>query len=144
LGKIKLADLGTVDPKVLKSFGIKQEVLYVDFDWENVLKIMSNKTFKVKPLPKFPAVKRDLSLLLDRKVTFGELYNLAFQSERKLLKEVALFDVYEGDKLPEDKKSYAVSFLIQDEEKTLNDKQIDKIMQKLQTTFEKNLQATLR
>lgn len=144
LGKIKLADLGTVDPKVLKSFAIKQEVLYVDFDWENVLKIMSNKSFKVKPLPKFPAVKRDLSLLLDRKVTFGELYNLAFQSERKLLKEVALFDVYEGDKLPEDKKSYAVSFLIQDEEKTLNDKQIDKIMQKLQTTFEKNLQATLR
>jgi phenylalanyl-tRNA synthetase beta chain len=144
LGKIKLADLGTVDPKVLKSFGIKQEVLYVDFDWENVLKIMSNKSFKVKPLPKFPAVKRDLSLLLDRKVTFGELYNLAFQSERKLLKEVALFDVYEGDKLPEAKKSYAVSFLIQDEEKTLNDKQIDKIMQKLQSTFEKNLQATLR
>ncbi len=144
LGKIKLADLGTVDPKVLKSFGIKQEVLYVDFDWENVLKVMSKKSFKVKALPKFPAVKRDLSLLLDRKVTFGELYNLAFQSERKLLKEVALFDVYEGDKLPEDKKSYAVSFLIQDEEKTLNDKQIDKIMQKLQTTFEKNLQATLR
>ena len=144
LGKIKLADLGTVDPKVLKSFGIKQEVLYVDFDWENVLKTMSEKSFKVKPLPKFPAVKRDLSLLLDRKVTFGELYNLAFQSERKLLKEVALFDVYEGEKLPEDKKSYAVSFLIQDEEKTLNDKQIDKIMQKLQTTFEKNLQATLR
>ncbi len=144
LGKIKLADLGTVDPKVLKSFGIKQEVLYVDFDWENVLKVMSKKSFKVKALPKFPAVKRDLSLLLDRKVTFGELYNLAFQSERKLLKEVALFDVYEGDKLPEDKKSYAVSFLIQDEEKTLNDKQIDKIMQKLQSTFEKNLQATLR
>ena len=144
LGKIKLADLGTVDPKVLKSFGIKQEVLYVDFDWENVLKVMSKKSFKVKALPKFPAVKRDLSLLLDSKVTFGELYNLAFQSERKLLKEVALFDVYEGDKLPEDKKSYAVSFLIQDEEKTLNDKQIDKIMQKLQTTFEKNLQATLR
>jgi phenylalanyl-tRNA synthetase beta chain len=144
LGKIKLADLGTVDPKVLKSFGIKQEVLYVDFDWENVLKVMSKKSFKVKELPKFPAVKRDLSLLLDRKVTFGELYNLAFQSERKLLKEVALFDVYEGDKLPEDKKSYAVSFLIQDEEKTLNDKQIDKIMQKLQSTFEKNLQATLR
>ena len=144
LGKIKLADLGTVDPKVLKSFGIKQEVLYVDFDWENVLKVMSKKSFKVKALPKFPAVKRDLSLLLDRKVTFGELYNLAFQSERKLLKEVALFDVYEGDKLPEAKKSYAVSFLIQDEEKTLNDKQIDKIMQKLQSTFEKNLQATLR
>jgi phenylalanyl-tRNA synthetase beta chain len=104
----------------------------------------NKKSIKVKPLPKFPVVKRDLSLLLDSKVTFSEIYNLSFQSERKLLKGVDLFDVYEGNKLPENKKSYAVSFLIQDEEKTLNEKQIDKIMQKLQATFEKNLEASLR
>jgi len=95
-------------------------------------------------LPKFPSVKRDLALLLDTNVAFDELHNLAFQTERKLLKEVDLFDVYEGDKLPDGKKSYAVSFLLQDETKTLADKQIEKIMQKLQQTFEKNLNAVLR
>ena len=95
-------------------------------------------------MPKFPSVKRDLALLLDAKIEFKEIYNLAFQSEKFLLKEVDLFDVYEGDKLPDGKKSYAVSFLIQDESKTLTDKQIDKVMQKLQQTFEKNLQAVLR
>ena len=144
LGKIKLADVGIVKQTILKSFGIKQEVIYVDFNWDNVLKISSKKGIKVKALPKFPAVKRDLSLLVDSTVTFGEIYNLAFQSERKLLKEVDLFDVYEGNKLPANKKSYAVSFLLQDEQKTLNDKQIDKIMQKLQATFEKNVEASLR
>jgi len=95
-------------------------------------------------LPKFPSVKRDLALLLDANVGFDELHNLAFQTEKKLLKEVDLFDVYEGDKLPDGKKSYAVSFLLQDETKTLADKQIEKIMQKLQQTFEKNLNAVLR
>ncbi|WP_139958099.1 phenylalanine--tRNA ligase subunit beta [Flavicella sediminum] len=144
LGKIKLADLGIVKKSILKDFGIKQEVLYVDFNWDNVLKIASNKKIKVKSMPKFPAVKRDLALLLDSSSTFSEVYSYAFQSERKLLKAVDLFDVYEGDKLPEGKKSYAVSFVIQDEEKTLNEKQIEKIMQKLQATFEKNLGATLR
>lgn len=144
LGKIKLADIGIVKKDILKDFGIKQEVVYVDFNWDNVLKISGKKGIKVQALPKFPAVKRDLSLLLDSKVNFSEIYNLSFQSERKLLKEVDLFDVYEGSKLPDNKKSYAVSFLIQDEEKTLNDKQIDKIMQKLTATFEKNLGATLR
>ena len=99
---------------------------------------------KVSDLTKFPAVKRDLALLLDTKIEFKEIYNLAFQSEKNLLKEVDLFDVYEGDKLPEGKKSYAVSFLLQDKTKTLEDKQIDKIMQKLQQTFEKNLEAVLR
>ena len=89
-------------------------------------------------------MKRDLALLLDSKTAFDEVYNLAFQTERKLLKEVDLFDVYEGDKLPDGKKSYAVSFILQDETKTLADKQIDKIMQKLQQAFEKKLDAVLR
>lgn len=144
LGKIKLADVGIVSKQILKSFGIKQEVIYVDFDWDAVLRVVNTKNNKIKPLPKFPAVKRDLALLINSTTTFGEIYNLAFQSERNLLKEVDLFDVYEGDKLPDNKKSYAVSFVLQDEEKTLNDQQIDGIMQKLQATFIKNLEATLR
>ena len=99
---------------------------------------------KVSNITKFPSVKRDLALMLDEKVTFKEIYDLAFQSERNLLKDVDLFDVYQGDKLPEGKKSYAVSFVLQDKNKTLEDRQIDKIMQKLQQSFEKNLKAVLR
>ena len=144
LGKMKLVEFGVLKKGLLKEFGIKQEVLFADFNWDTILKITGNKSIKVTGLPKFPAVKRDLALLLDVKVAFKEIYNLAFQSEKNLLKEVDLFDVYQGDKLPEGKKSYAVSFLIQDETKTLADKQIEKIMQKLQQTFEKNLDATLR
>ncbi|CAA0162340.1 phenylalanine--tRNA ligase subunit beta [Tenacibaculum maritimum] len=144
LGKTKLVEMGVVKRSVLKEFGIKQEVLFADFNWENVLQFSGKKNIKVAELPKYPAVKRDLALLLDSKTEFKEIYNLAFQSEKKLLKEVDLFDVYEGDKLPEGKKSYAVSFIIQDENKTLADKQIDKIMQKLQATFEKNVEAVLR
>ncbi|WP_159948508.1 phenylalanine--tRNA ligase subunit beta [Polaribacter septentrionalilitoris] len=144
LGKNRIVEFGVVKRSVLKEFGIKQEVLFADFNWDTILKFVGNKKIKVSDLPKFPAVKRDLALLLDSKTEFKEVYNLAFQSERKLLKEVDLFDVYEGDKLPEGKKSYAVSFLLQDETKTLADKQIDKIMQKLQQTFEKSLDAVLR
>ncbi|MDO6676357.1 phenylalanine--tRNA ligase subunit beta [Tenacibaculum sp. 1_MG-2023] len=144
LGKTKLVELGVVKRTILKEFSIKQEVLFADFNWQNILSLVGNRNIKATDLPKFPAVKRDLALLLDNKVEFKEIYNLAFQSERKLLKEVDLFDVYEGDKLPEGKKSYAVSFVLQDENKTLADKQIDKIMQKLQQTFEKNLDAVLR
>jgi phenylalanyl-tRNA synthetase beta chain len=129
---------------LLKEFGIKQDILFADFNWDLILKLTGSKNIKVVDLPKFPSVKRDLALLLDAKVEFREIYNLAFQSEKILLKEVDLFDVYEGDKLPSGKKSYAVSFLIQDETKTLTDKQIDKVMQKLQQTFEKNVQAVLR
>ncbi|QXP62363.1 phenylalanine--tRNA ligase subunit beta [Polaribacter sp. HaHaR_3_91] len=144
LGKIKLVEFGVVKASLLKEFGIKQEVLFADFNWDTILKLVGNKNIKVSELSKFPIVKRDLALLLDSKVSFNEVYNLAFQAEKKLLKEVDLFDVYEGDKLPEGKKSYAISFLLQDETKTLADKQIDKIMQKLQQSFEKNLEAVLR
>tara|TARA_R110001632_G_scaffold29662_13_gene78624 strand:- start:2722 stop:5148 length:2427 start_codon:yes stop_codon:yes gene_type:complete len=144
LGKSKLVEFGVIKKKVLKEFGIKQEVLFADFDWAAILSMAGKKKIKISKLPKFPAVKRDLALLLDEKVTFKEVYNLAFQSEKNLLKDVGLFDVYEGDKLPEGKKSYAVSFVLQDESKTLEDKQIDKIMQKLQQIFEKNLDAVLR
>ncbi len=144
LGKTKLVEFGVLKTSILKEFSIKQEVLFADFNWQNILTLVGNKKIKITEFTKFPAVKRDLALLLDNKVTFKEIYNLAFQSEKKLLKEVDLFDVYQGDKLPDGKKSYAVSFVLQDENKTLDDKQIDKIMQKLQATFEKNLEAVLR
>ena len=144
LGKNKLVEFGVIKKKILKEFGIKQEVLFADFDWTSILSISGKKKIKVSMLPKFPSVKRDLALLLDQKITFKEIYDLAFQSERNLLKDVGLFDVYEGDKLPEGKKSYAVSFVLQDNNKTLEDRQIDKIMQKLQQSFEKNLGAVLR
>ena len=144
LGKNKLVEFGVIKKKILKEFGIKQEVLFADFDWTSILSISGKKKIKVSMLPKFPSVKRDLALLLDQKITFKEIYDLAFQSERNLLKDLGLFDVYEGDKLPEGKKSYAVSFVLQDNNKTLEDRQIDKIMQKLQQSFEKNLGAVLR
>jgi len=144
LGKKKLVEFGVVSKQIRKEFGIKQEVLFADFDWSTILLISGNKKIKVSNLTKFPSVKRDLALLLDEKVTFKEIYDLAFQSERNLLKDVDLFDVYQGDKLPEGKKSYAVSFVLQDQNKTLEDRQIDKIMQKLQQSFEKNLEAVLR
>jgi phenylalanyl-tRNA synthetase beta chain len=128
----------------LKEFGIKQEVLFADFNWENILKLGGKSKVKITDLPKFPSVKRDFALLVDTEISFNEIYNLAFQTEKHFLKDVDLFDVYEGDKLEAGKKSYAVSFLLQDDSKTLNDKQIDKIMQKLQIAFEKNIGATLR
>jgi phenylalanyl-tRNA synthetase beta chain len=139
-----LVEFGVINKRVLKEFGIKQEVLFADFDWKSLNEISGKKKIKVSSLLKFPSVKRDLALLIDEKVTFKEIYNLSFQVERNLLKDVGLFDVYQGDKLPEGKKSYAVSFVLQDSNKTLKDAQIDKIMQKLQQSFEKNLEAVLR
>jgi phenylalanyl-tRNA synthetase beta chain len=106
--------------------------------------ISGKKKIKVSSLLKFPSVKRDLALLIDEKVTFKEIYNLSFQVERNLLKDVGLFDVYQGDKLPEGKKSYAVSFVLQDSNKTLKDAQIDKIMQKLQQSFEKKFRGCFK
>ncbi len=143
-GKLKLAEFGSVHKRILKDFGIKQEVFYADINWDNVLKKAGKTDIKISNLPKYPEVKRDLALLLDNKIKFIDLYNTAFQTERKLLKDVDLFDVYTGDKLPQGKKSYALSFVLQDEDKTLNDKQIDKIMEKLQQTFIKKFDAELR
>ena len=144
VNKKVVVEFGLVNPKILKAFDINQEVFYADFNW-NVLFELSGKTKIIfKELAKYPAVRRDLSLLIDKPVKFEQIEQLAFQSERELLKEVNLFDVYQGDKLPEGKKSYAVSFIIQDEEKTLTDKQIDKIMEKFQKSFQDKLGAVLR
>lgn len=142
--KKELVNLGVVHPKIAQHFGIDQEVLYADFNWDTVLEAIPTETFKVQPIPKFPKVKRDLALLVDDSVAFGNLQETAFKTEKHLLKEVSLFDVYTGKNLPEGTKSYALSFTLQDEKKTLTDKQIDKIMNKLQQQFEKEFGAQLR
>ncbi len=144
LGKSKLVDFGIVKKSVLKHFSITQEVIYVDFNWDTVLEYARHAKIKYKDIPKFPEVRRDFALLLDESVKFEEIHTIAKQTEKQFLKEVSLFDVYQGKNLPKGKKSYAVSFTIQDENKTLTDKQIDKIMNKLQQNFENKLGAELR
>lgn len=144
LGKKKLVDFGLVKKSILKHFGITQNVLFADFNWDNVLEMAQHNKIKFSEIPKYPEVRRDFALLLDHNVSFEEIHTIAKQTEKQLLKNVNLFDVYEGKNLPEGKKSYAVSFTLQDEHKTLNDKQIDKIMSKLQANFEGKLGAELR
>jgi len=143
LGNDTLVEFGVVKKSVLKHFGIKQEVLYADFNWANVLKVMSAK-IKFTEIPKYPEVRRDLALMVDQNVTYDSIYSIARQTEKSLLKNINLFDVYEGQNLPEGKKSYALSFTIQDVNKTLEDAQIDKIMSKLIKNFETELGASLR
>ncbi len=142
-GNDVLVEFGVVKKSVLKHFDIKQEVLFADFNWALILKLLSNK-IKYVEIPKYPEVRRDLSLLLDDSISFDAIYNIARQTEKSLLKDISLFDVYQGKNLPEGKKSYAVSFTIQDNTKTLTDVQIDKIMGKLQKNLETELGASLR
>ncbi len=142
-GNNVLVEFGTVKKTILKHFDIKQEVFYADFDWNAVLKSISNK-IKYVEIPKYPEVRRDLALLIDESVAFEDIYSIARKTEQSLLKEITLFDVYVGKNLPEGKKSYAVSFTLQDESKTLTDSQIEKIMSKLQNNFQTQLGAQLR
>ncbi|MDO4164621.1 MAG: phenylalanine--tRNA ligase subunit beta [Bacteroides sp.] len=143
-GGKRLATFGVVTKKLLKPFDIDNEVYYADLNWKELLKAIKNAKVNYTELSKFPAVKRDLALLLDKKVQFAEIEKIAYETERKLLKEVSLFDVYEGKNLEAGKKSYAVSFLLQDESQTLNDKMIDKIMSKLIANLQNKLGAKLR
>jgi phenylalanyl-tRNA synthetase beta chain len=139
-----LVSLGLVSKAALKQFDIKQEVFYADLNWDALLKLVSTQNVAFKEIPRFPEVTRDFALLLDESVSFQKVYDIAWNTERKLLKKVNLFDVYTGNKLPEGKKSYAVSFTLMDEKKTLTDKQIDKIMGKLLAQYQKELGAELR
>ena len=143
-GETLLGTMGVVKHKILKDFDIKQEVLYADLHWETLLELVRGHKVVYKEISKYPEVRRDLALLLDDKVSFADLYCVAFATEKSILKQINLFDVYQGDKLAAGKKSYAVSFILQEENKTLTDKQIDKTMQKLQAAFEQSLGATLR
>ena len=130
--------------KLLKAFDIDNEVYYADLNWKELMKAIRSVKISYKEISKFPAVKRDLALLLDKNVQFAEIEKIAYDTEKKLLKEVELFDVYEGKNIEAGKKSYAVSFLLQDETQTLNDKMIDKIMSKLVKNLEDKLNAKLR
>jgi phenylalanyl-tRNA synthetase beta chain len=140
----KLAVYGIVHPKIRKVVDIDQEVFFADLNWNAILTELGNHKVQYSEISKFPEVKRDLALLLDKNISFSEIEKIAFDTERKLLKKVSLFDVYEGKNLEAGKKSYAVSFLLQDNTKTLTDNQIESIMKKLQNNFETKLNAKLR
>lgn len=139
-----LVNFGLVNKSICKKLDVNSEVYYADFNWDNVLSLVGKTKLEFTEIPKFPAVRRDLALLIDKKISYKELQELAFNTERKLLKSVNLFDVYEGNNIDASKKSYALSFMLQDETATLNDKQIDSVMQKLIKNYTEKLGATLR
>ena len=142
--KKALVSFGTVQKSILKKFDIEQEVLFADFNWDEMLEASKTNQFTFEEIPKYPAVRRDFALLLNEHIRFNELEEIALKLGKKLLKKVDLFDVYLGKNLPEGKKSYAIKFIFQDENKTLTDKQVDKLMSKFQQQFEKQLGASLR
>ena len=140
-----LGKLGSINPKLLKEFGLKGNVFYAELEWEKWVDLASKKKpYKLAEIPKFPGSTRDLALLLDKDIKYFDLYKAAFETEKKLLQSVNLFDVYEGKNLPEGKKSYALNFFLQDENKTLTDQDIDKVMKKLLDRFSTQFHAELR
>ena len=139
-----LCEMGTVSHKLLKKVDIDQDVFYADINWNNLMRAIKKNETLYHDISKFPSVSRDLALLIDKSVEFEQIEQIARQTEKKLLKSVELFDVYEGKNLPEGKKSYAVNFILQDETKTLNDKQIEAIMTKLINNLKQKLGAELR
>ena len=142
-GKV-LCEMGTVCHKILKKMDIAQDVFYADLNWDNLMRAIKKNETLYHDISKFPSVSRDLALLIDKSVQFEQIEQIARQTEKKLLKSVELFDVYEGKNLPAGKKSYAVNFILQDESKTLTDKQIDAIMTKLINNIKQKLGAELR
>ena len=143
-GGKKLIEMGVLSKKLLKQFDLQQPVYFAELNWTQLMKATKKNEVTFTDIPKHPAVSRDLALLVDNNVEFAQIEQIARLTEKKLLKKVELFDVYEGDKLPAGKKSYAVNFILQDAEKTMNDKQIDAIMQKLIANIKKQLNAELR
>ncbi|OJV35644.1 MAG: phenylalanine--tRNA ligase subunit beta [Bacteroidia bacterium 43-41] len=142
--KQQIGSFGIVSDNILKKFDIDTDVFFAEMNWDVLLKETSKSEVRFSEISKFPPVSRDLALLVDKNITFAAIEQTAKNSERKLLKELSLFDVYEGKNLPEGKKSYAVNFVLQDKEKTLNDKQIDAVMQKIRQNLENELGAQLR
>lgn len=139
-----LVRFGAISKNSIKTFDIDQEVFYADFNYETLLKLIRDNHIQFKPVPKYPEVKRDLALLLDKSIQFKQIHDLAFKTEKKLLKNVRIFDVYIDPKIGVDKKSYAVNFVLQDVNKTLTDKQIDKAMKTLMSVFKEQLGAEIR
>ena len=143
-GKSELVRFGWVNKTVLRKFDIKQEVFFADFNWDTLMDLSGNSQVRYRELSKFPEVRRDLALVVDQQVHYLELEQLAFQTERKLLKRVGLFDVYEGDKIAAGKKSYALSFILGDEQATLTDKQVESAMERLIRVFREKVNAEIR
>ncbi len=143
-GAGQLAVMGTVNPALARSFGIKQPVYAAEISWPVLFELVRRDKVAFVEMPKFPEVRRDLALLLDEKVSYADLRAAAFRQEKKLLRQVGLFDVYRGDKIPEGKKQYALSFIIQDTERTLTDQDTERVMDRLLSTFVKEFGAQLR
>jgi phenylalanyl-tRNA synthetase beta chain len=141
---IDILEIGQLSDRLLGSFDIKSKVFFADIHWDHLFELLKGKKIGFKELPKFPEVRRDLALLIDKKIPFSDIERIAFETEKNLLKKVNLFDVYEGEKIGADKKSYAVSFILQDEEKTLQDKTIEKAMARLMQAYQEKLDATIR
>ena len=139
-----LVEYGTVNPVLCRQFDIEQEVCWADFNWDTLIELQKGRTTSFRNLPRYPEVKRDLSLLMDREVSFENIRKIAFRAESKLLVSMNLFDVYEGEKIGQGKKSYAISFILRDEEQTLTDKQIESAMERIRLALEKELQAKVR
>ena len=143
-GSLDVASFGKISRKYLAMFDIRQDVFYGEINWENLLRLLKNRTIRYSELPKYPWVRRDLALLLDKSVRFSQIRDLAFKTERNILQEVDLIDLYESESLGKDRKSYAVSFILRDERQTLTEKNIEKTMGALIKAFEREFGATLR
>jgi phenylalanyl-tRNA synthetase beta chain len=142
-GKEKAGLLGLVNDSVLKNFGIKQPVFFAEIDTKMLFQAINSKV-EIRELSRFPKVRRDLSLVLNKEIRFSDIQTLIFQTEKKLIKETGVFDVYEGKNIPQGKKAYAISFTLQDEQKTLTDHEIDQVMERLINSFEQKLGAVIR
>jgi phenylalanyl-tRNA synthetase beta chain len=141
---VSICQIGYVSKKILKKMDVSTDVFYGNLRWTVILKAIKNHKATYSPLKKYPEVRRDLALLIDKEVKFSTIKELAFKAERQILKSVNIFDVYEGSNLPDGKKSYAVSFILQDDEKTLNDKQIEKTMNRLISVYGREVGAQIR
>jgi phenylalanyl-tRNA synthetase beta chain len=137
-------DFGIINRALLSQFEIEQDVFYADFHWSNVLRMIEHHEITYTELPKFPEVRRDLALLLDKNIRYKQVKEIALQTEKQILKKVGLFDVFEDEKIGKGKKSYAVSFILQDEKSTLTEKQIEQVMSRLIKAFETQLGAKIR
>jgi phenylalanyl-tRNA synthetase beta chain len=141
---IEIVRYGSVKTDLLTSFDLESEVFWADFNWDYLMELQAGRLTRFNPLPRFPEVKRDLSLLIDKNLSFEKIREVSLKAERKLIVSINLFDVYEGDKIEKDKKSYAVSYILQDQEQTLTDKQIEKVMEKIRLALEKETGARVR
>ena len=144
LNNTEFVQFGIVNRKLAQQFDLKNPVYFAEFNWDYVMKLIRNNKVTFEELPRFPEVRRDLSLVINKDVRFDKIRSVAQKTEKRLLKEINLFDVYEGDKIDSSKKAYAMSFILRDAEKTLTDQEVDGIMQKLLKVFETEVGAQIR